>query len=73
MPMHNSGQYVRLCVRPPILILFKVHMYLFLKFCYFKFSKVLKQMDQMDYGAVLPPSLMVFLREKRDGSKEVCL
>ena len=49
MLMHNSGRYVRLCVRPTILILFKVYMYCFLDFFCFKFSKVLKQI--MFYGA----------------------
>ena len=43
MLMHNSGRYVRLCVRLTIPNLFKVYMYLFLRFFCFKFSKVLKQ------------------------------
>ena len=43
MLMCNLGRHVRLCVRPRILILFKVYMYLFLRFPCFKFSKVLKK------------------------------
>ena len=63
MLMHNSGRYVRLCVRPTILILFKVYMYCFLDFFVLNFLKFLNKlcfMEQMDYGAVLPPSQMVF-------------
>ena len=43
MLMHDSGRYVRLCIRLTIPILFKVYMYLFLRFFCLKFSKVLKQ------------------------------
>ena len=42
MLMHTC-MYVWLCVRPTILILFKVYVYLFLRFFNSKFSKVLKQ------------------------------
>ena len=49
MLMHNSGRYVRLCVRPTILILFKVYMYCFLNFFVFNFLKFLNKL--CIYGA----------------------
>ena len=49
MLMHNSGRYVRLCVRLTILILFKVYMYCFLDFFVLNFLKFLNKL--CFYGA----------------------
>ena len=48
MLMPNSGRYVRLCVRPTILILFKVCMYCFLDFFVLNFLKFLNKL--WNYG-----------------------
>ena len=39
MLMHNSGRYIRMCVCPTILILFKVYVYLFQDFFVLNFLK----------------------------------
>ena len=47
--MHNSGRYIRLCVRPTILILFKVYMYSYLDFFVLNFPEFLNKL--CIYGA----------------------